>query len=56
LDEALVYYLFGQVTILPRYARVDGVIWFTGYDHPVPDAYLENAVPETMVPAGGILD
>jgi len=56
LDEALVYCLFRQVTILPRYARVDGIIWFTGYDYPIPDAYLENAVPETMIPAGGILD
>jgi hypothetical protein len=54
LDQPLVDNIFAQVVILPWYSMVDGVIRFTGYDNTIPDAYLENAVPEAVISTRGI--
>src|SRR3989304_3953792 len=45
-----------QVAVLAGYARVHGIVRFTGYDHPILDPHLENTLPDAMYSAGRVSD
>jgi hypothetical protein len=56
LDQTLVNSFLGNNAVLSGDAGIDGIVGLDSDNYTLSDMYFENALPETMIAAGGIPD